>query len=66
MQEGVSLSIDFIGFQSRFSKWFFNSSRDNSRRLFINEDFGYLNGEFRINIYFDGRYLKFVYVVLVV
>lgn len=43
-QEGASPSKDFTGLQSRFSKWFSNSSRDNSRRSSINEDFGYLNG----------------------
>ncbi|XP_078337081.1 uncharacterized protein LOC111134449 isoform X4 [Crassostrea virginica] len=43
LQEGASPSKDFTGLQSRFSKWFSNSSRDNSRRSSINEDFGYLN-----------------------
>lgn len=43
LHEGASPSTDFTGLQSRFSKWFSNSSRDNSRRSSINEDFGYLN-----------------------
>ncbi|XP_048729032.2 eukaryotic translation initiation factor 4E transporter-like isoform X3 [Ostrea edulis] len=41
--DGASPTADVTGIQSRFSKWFSNNSRDNSRRSSINEDFGYLN-----------------------
>ncbi|XP_061162294.1 eukaryotic translation initiation factor 4E transporter-like isoform X2 [Saccostrea echinata] len=43
LNDGVSPTADVTGIQSRFSKWFSNNSRDNSRRSSINEDFGYLN-----------------------